>query len=203
MIAYVQGTLIEKFPTHALVEVCGIGYEIHIPLSTFEQLPQTGSECKLLTHFHVREDIQQLYGFHTAPEKEMFLILISVSGIGPKSAIGILSGISSDDFRQAVLKEDQIVLSSLPGIGKKTAQRLIVELKEKISKITSISTGKAALKTTSSPQLADEAVMALVSLGYSRPLAEKSVLRYFQENPGTMPSLQELIKLSLRKLTNG
>lgn len=203
MIAYIQGTLAEKFPTHALIDVRGIGYEIHIPLSTFEQLPETGTECRLMTHFHVREDIQQLYGFHTAAEKEMFLILIAVSGIGPKSALGILSGISIEDFRQAVLREDHIVLSSLPGIGKKTAQRLIVELKEKISKITPVSGGKVTPKTASSPQLTDEAVMALMSLGYSRPLAEKAVLRYFQENPGDSPSLQELIKRSLRLLTNG
>ncbi len=202
MIAYVQGTLTEKYPTHVLIDIHGIGYEIHIPLSTYEQLPENGSPCKLLTHFHVREELQQLYGFHTAAEKELFSILISVSGIGPKSAMGILSSAPIEDFKQAILHEDLVVLSSLPGIGKKTAQRLVVELKDKISKITVSGGIKTSLKMQGFSQLADEAVMALMSLGYSKPLADKAVLKTMQEPSAEPASLQELIKRSLRAITN-
>ncbi len=201
MFSYISGILTEKNPTHVVIDVNGIGYEISIPFSTYGELPETGSSCRLLTHFHVREDIQQLYGFHASGEKELFMILISVSGIGPKSAIGILSSSTVDDFKQAILLEDLTFLSSMPGIGKKTAQRLVVELKEKISKVSSPGQVRLSQGALSSSGLADEAVMALMSLGYSKPLAEKAVMNALRDSPSASSSLQELIKYSLRILT--
>lgn len=202
MFAYINGTLADKFPTHVVIDVNGIGYEISIPFSTYGELPETGNACRLLTHFHVREDIQQLYGFHSSGEKELFMILISVSGIGPKSAIGILSSSTVDDFKHAILREDLTFLSSMPGIGKKTAQRLVVELKEKISKVSSPGQIRLVHAASGPSGLADEAVMALMSLGYSKPLAEKAVMNTLRDNPSASASLQELIKYSLRSITN-
>lgn len=201
MIAYLNGILTEKNPTHVLLEVGGIGYEVFIPLSTYEQLPEIGAECRLLTVMHVREDAHLLYGFYKAQEKELFLLLISVSGIGPKSAISLLSGTPIEEFKRAILQEDLALLSSFPGIGKKTAQRLVVELKDKISRLSGAVSSEVPVKTGRGGLSAEEAVMALVSLGYSRAASEKAVQQAMREVPEEALSLQNLIKRSLRLLT--
>ncbi len=198
MIAYLQGTLAEKSPTRILIDVHGVGYGVLIPVSSYDRLPKVGEEAKVYTHLHVREDAHLLFGFATLEEKELFLLLISVSGIGPKSAIGIISSVQPKDFRHAILTENLAMITSLPGVGKKTAQRLVIELKEKIARQFTAETVSA---TTVAPDLTEEAVMALVSLGYGKTVAEKAVARALREPSERTLSLQELIKLALRFAT--
>ncbi len=196
MIAYIQGIVSEKTPTRIVIDVNGIGHEILVPISSYDRIGEKGAVTKLLTYLHVREDILQLFGFATPEEKEMFLLLISVSGIGPKSALGILSSIATKDLRSAIAHENLNMLTAVPGIGKKTAQRIVVELKDKV--------GKAGISPdvpsgyTPSSQKADEALMALVSLGYHKSVAEKAIVKALQDVQGTEPTLQELIKNALR-----
>jgi len=133
VITFLQGTLREALPTQVVIEVNGVGYEVLIPLSSYDKLPQPGQELKLLTHLAVREDAHVLYGFMTASERQLFRLLVNnVSGIGPKIALNILSGISVVAFRGAVSNQDVKVLSQISGVGKKTAERIVVELKDKI-----------------------------------------------------------------------
>jgi Holliday junction DNA helicase RuvA len=198
MIAYLKGILAEKSPTRALIDVHGVGYDVLIPVSSYDRLPKVGDEAKVYTHLHVREDAHLLFGFATLEEKELFLLLISVSGIGPKSAIGIISSVHPKDFRQAILTENLAMITSLPGVGKKTAQRLVIELKEKIARQF---TAESVSVSTVAPDLTEEAVMALVSLGYGKNVAEKAVARALREPSERTLSLQELIKLALRFAT--
>lgn len=198
MIAYLHGNITEKSPTRILIDVQGVGYDVWIPVSSYDRLPKVGEEAKIYTHLHVREDAHLLFGFATPEEKELFLLLISVSGIGPKSAIGIISSVQPKDFRQAVLTENLAMITSLPGVGKKTAQRLVIELKEKIARQF---TTEPVSTVTAAPDLTEEAVMALVSLGYGKAIAEKAVARALREPADKTLSLQELIKLALRFAT--
>jgi Holliday junction DNA helicase RuvA len=202
MIAYIQGTIAEKNPTRAVIDVQGVGYEILIPVSSYDTLGAKGESVKLLTYLHVREDILQLFGFATAEERELFLLLISVSGIGPKSALGILSSIAVKDFKRAIVHEDFNLLTAVPGIGKKTAQRIVVELKEKVSKLATFE--ESAVRTLSTKeQVTDEAMMALISLGYVKAAAEKAIAKALRDNPDKAFTLQELIKAALRFTTTG
>jgi len=197
LIAYLEGKLIEKNPTHVILEVNGVGYSVNIPVSTFSNLGETGQVVKVLTYQHVREDELKLFGFSTKPEKELFELLISVNGVGPKVALGILSFLSVEEFQRAVLKEDLDVLTSIAGIGKKTAQRLIVELKEKLSKVDlGAERVVEGAKVASIPAF-DEAVLALVSLGYTKYDAKKALERVAQEVKEVLP-LEELIKRALK-----
>lgn len=192
----------EKSPTRAVIDVQGVGYEILIPVSSYEKLGAGGGTAKLLTYLHVREDIMQLFGFATREERELFLLLISVSGIGPKSALGILSSVAVDDFKKAIVHEDFDLLTAVPGIGKKTAQRMVVELKDKISKLAA--SGEMSTRIISSKDhMADEAMMAMISLGYARAVAEKAIVKALREHPDTAQTLQELIKAALRFATTG
>ncbi|MCB0832496.1 MAG: Holliday junction branch migration protein RuvA [Bacteroidetes bacterium] len=202
MIAALQGVLSEKNPTKILIDCQGVGYEVHIPISTFEKLPDLGETVRLQTILHVREDVMQLFGFFTSEEKNMFQLLYSVSGIGPKSAIGILSSISIKDLRQAIANEDLSLLTQVPGVGRKTAQRLVVELQEKINKLDGPSGMTARVVLSAAGQIASEALMALVSLGYQKGLAEKAVAKAAQELKDASPSLQELIKAALRNASS-
>jgi Holliday junction DNA helicase RuvA len=197
LIAYLEGKLVEKSPTHVILEVNGVGYSVNIPVSTYSNLGETGQTVRVLTYQHVREDELKLFGFYTKPEKELFELLISVNGVGPKVALGILSFLSVEEFQRAVLKEDLGVLTSIAGIGKKTAQRLIVELKEKLSKV-DLGTERVVegAKVVSIPAF-DEAVLALVSLGYTKYDAKKALERVAQEVKEVLP-LEELIKRALK-----
>lgn len=192
MISYLEGKLIEKSPTLAVVDVNGVGYGVNIPLSTYEKLNNIGERVKLLTYQHVREDTLQLYGFLTPEEKETFKLLLTVSGIGPKSALGVLSCISVEDFQRSILEEDIDVLTSISGIGNKTAQRLVVELKEKL--------GKMDLKRLKVGERIDteedEAISALVSLGYTRLEAKRAILQVMGKSKGKL-SVEELVKKAL------
>ena len=197
MIASLTGQLKVKTPTEILIDVNGVGYTVLIPLSTFEKLGDVDSRLTILTHFHVREDSMQLFGFATEEERFFFKLLISVNGIGPKIAQGILSGISVSDLRVHIAKENIQALTAIPGIGRKTAERLIIELRDKIGKLDATSqvgmpgdAGEAALR--------QEALLALTSLGYNRPVAEKALRQVLSEAKGEKLSLQSLIKRSLR-----
>lgn len=194
MFSYLYGKIVHKTPTELVIDVNGIGYHVNIPLSTFEKLEHTNNDVKILTYLHVREDAMQLYGFATSAEREFFRLLISVSGVGPKMAQGILSGLSTPELKQAILDGNVAVLTSIPGVGRKTAERLVVDLRDKLSKPDIQETPI----TASSKQLKDraEAIVALMSLGYTRQGAEKALLAVMKESKD-LP-LEELIKRALR-----
>ena len=193
MIAYLEGILAEKKPTSAIVDVNGVGYYVYIPFSTYQRLPEISAKVKLLTHTHVREDAFTLFGFVTLPEKELFELLLGVNGIGPKSALGILSSIATEDFYRCILDEDLILLTKISGIGKKTAQRLIVELKEKLQK-SEVLVGKP-MPSAKTADAIEQALAALMSLGYDRIEAREAVQKV---NPGKKKlSVEELVKQAL------
>ena len=178
MIAYLSGTLAEKKPTEATIDVGGIGYLVLIPTSTFEKLPDVGKACKLMTHHHVREDAETLFGFATADEREVFRGMIKVSGVGPKLALAALSAMRPDELRQYVASGDVSLLTRIPGVGRKTAERLVVELRDKlVPAAPSIVEGttSGSTSTPSLPIARMDAILALEALGMSRNAAEKSV----------------------------
>lgn len=197
MIASLSGTLKIKTPTEVLIDVQGVGYAVSIPLSTFEKLGDIGSTTTLLTHLHVREDALQLFGFATEEERFLFKLLISVSGIGPKIAQGILSGISAVELKEHIARENVTALTAIPGVGRKTAERLIIELRDKIGKLELITSSTPTL-SSQQEDVRQEALLALTSLGYNRQIAEKALRQVLNETNGTSLSLQELIKKALR-----
>jgi Holliday junction DNA helicase RuvA len=199
MISYLFGKLVHKTPTELVIDVNGVGYQVNIPLSTFEQLENADGEIKILTYLHVREDLMQLYGFATEAERELFRLLISVSGVGPKMAQGILSGLSTPELRQAILDGNLAALTSISGVGRKTAERLVIELRDKLAK-TDVA---ESVPIPSSKQLKvrAEAVVALMSLGHSRQSAEKALLAVMKETTEKELSVEELIKRALRHTT--
>lgn len=197
MISSLRGILIGKTPTEIVLDVHGVGYAVSIPLSTYERLGDLRTEVSILTHLHVREDQMQLFGFATEEERSLFRLLISVSGIGPRMGQSILSGIPVQELRQHIASGNLGALTSVPGIGRKLAERLIVELRDKLGKISAESLPPAG---TSSEQarLRSDALLALASLGYQRTVAEKALRAAIAETQGTETSLQSLIKLALR-----
>ena len=198
MIAQLEGVLSKKTPTQMILDVNGVGYDLLIPISTFDKLGEVGSKVRLLTYLHVREDILQLFGFSTLKEKGMFTHLISVSGIGPKLALGILSGRTVEDLTRSIVNSDVANLTQLSGVGKKTAQRIVLELRDKLAKKMT----EAQLATVSGEPLAngklEEGVLALVSLGYNRTAAENTLLKVLGAEPDL--ALDELIKRALQKI---
>jgi len=178
LIARLSGKLIVKEPSSVIIDVGGVGYEVTIPLSTFYDLGEVGSELSLTIHTHVREDALQLFGFRTSPEKDLFLRLTSVSGIGPKLAIAILSGLPASELIAAISGNNLVKLTAIPGVGRKTAERLVVELRDKVGSI-AISADTAAKASgagpTAEPAVYDDTVAALIGLGYAKPLAERAV----------------------------
>lgn len=197
MIAYLEGKLIEKNPTHLILDVNGVGYSINIPVSSYTNVGEIGETVKVLTYQYVREDELKLYGFSSRQEKELFELLISVNGVGPKVALGILSSISVEDFQRSILREDLDVLTHISGVGKKTAQRLIVELKEKLSKVDLGVEKEIEDREKVVVSVEDEAVSALVSLGYNKFDARKAVEKVSSESKEES-SIEELIKRALK-----
>jgi Holliday junction DNA helicase RuvA len=196
MIAFINGILQHKTPTEVVVDVHGIGYAVHIPLSTYTKLGDVGRPISLFTHMHMREDAMQLFGFATLEERQWFRLLLSVSGIGPRLAQGILSGIDVQELHAHIAQGEAAALTSIPGIGKKTAERLIVELRDKASKI-SLEGSAGAMTGASSSAVRSEALQALLSLGFTQQAAEKSIHAASSEsNPAS--SVEELIKSALR-----
>jgi len=196
MFSHLKGILYHKAPTEIVVDVNGVGYAVTIPLSTYEKLGETGASVTILTHTHVREDILQLYGFATEAEREIFRLLISVSGIGPKIAQGILSGVQPNELQNLIAQANVSALTAIPGIGRKTAERLIVELRDKIAKLDSDSLTAGSADTAQG--IRGEALMALISLGYNRAAAEKAMRTALQELNGKEASIQELLKQALK-----
>lgn len=196
MIAQVRGRLVRKEPQEAVVEVGGVGYRVTIPLSTFYRIGEPGDEITLLTHTHVREDALALFGFLTAAEQALFERLIAVSGVGPKLAVSILSGIEAPDLVSALRASDVARLTRIPGVGKKTAERLVLELKDKVQGLAATEEAAPAGPAASAKE---DLVSALVHLGYSRPEAERGVARALEED-GT-GRFEELLRRSLRILS--
>lgn len=198
MIATLTGTLTHKSPTEVVIEVHGVGYGVSIPISTFEVLGETSSAVTLFTHLYVREDTLHLYGFATEEERDTFRMLISVSGIGPKMAQGILSGITVAELKRHVTHANLSALTTVPGVGKKLAERLVLELRDKVGKLElRMPTGVPA--TDPQAQIHSETLLALTSLGYTRVAAEKAVRAAIRETNGREFTVEELIKASLRQ----
>lgn len=201
MIAHINGKLIQKQPNSLIVDVGGIGYELTVPLSTFYDLGELGSEVVLRVYTYVREDALQLFGFRTEKEKQLFLLLISVSGIGPKLAITVLSGMSAEDLIFALRAENLPKLVAIPGVGKKTAERMIVELKDKAVKFSMIDSEEhwsAGPIVNVGEAMRQDVVSALVNLGYQRATAEKTVNAACKEKPDA--GFEAILKDSLRQL---
>jgi len=199
MITFLQGKLVESLPTRVTVEVHGVGYDALIPLSSFDQLPAPGQPVKLLTHLVVREDAHVLYGFMSAAERELFRLLInSVSGIGPKIALNILSGINVAAFRGAVAGGDVKILSRISGVGKKTAERIVVELKDKIGLAGALEAGSAERALSGGEQKINEATLALMALGYKQPEA-RDAIRGAAAVLGAEAGVEEMVRAALKK----
>jgi Holliday junction DNA helicase RuvA len=197
LIAYLEGKLVEKNPTLLILEVNGVGYAVNIPVSTYGSLVETGQTVKILTYQHVREDELKLYGFSTKPEKELFELLIAVNGVGPRMALSILSCISVQEFQRSVLQEDLDVLTAISGVGKKKAQRLIVELKEKLGKVDLGERKDLREEDATLTPAVDEAALALISLGYTKVDARRALDKVTEETKEALP-VEELIKRVLK-----
>lgn len=199
MIARISGILIQKSVTHCVVDVHGTGYRIIVPLSTFYELPKEDQPVVLHVHTHVREDAISLYGFHTREEREVFQMMISVSGIGPKLAVNILSGIAAGELVRAVTEEDLKRLTGIPGVGKKTAERMILELKDKAAKLVRDDVTVCTVGVKTGDQVKEDALSALVNLGYKGSAVKDVVDQIMRKAPET-PSLDQLLKQALRTL---
>ena len=195
MIAFVKGKLVHKEATHVVIDVNGVGYHVFISLATFGKIKDEEA-CPLLTYFHVKEDIQALYGFLNENDKLFFMDLISVSGIGPNTGMVMQSSLSTDELKSAIVSEDVAVIQGVKGIGAKTAQRVILELKDKIKK-EGISTDSGQLTGNLSNNLRTEALSALVMLGINRNTAQKSIDAVLRNSENNI-TLEQLIKRSLQ-----
>ena len=198
MYHYLNGKIAEKTPVAVILDVNGIGYEVRVSLSTFSSLPNLGENVKLFTHFVVREDAQLLYGFATEEECEAFRLLISISGIGPKLAITLLSGVTLQELKRAIQEKNIPVLTAISGIGQKTAERVIIELRDKIGKA-EVSAGKELIHDANvSDQMVEDSVSALVSLGYTKQKAKDAVQKILKTSLGKKVSVEEIIRAALK-----
>ena len=206
MIAHLSGTLLAKHATSVIVEVGGVGYEVTIPVTTFYDLGEPNTPVRLRIYTHVREEALQLFGFRTERERELFTLLISVSGIGPKSAVAMLSGMSADEIVTAIRTNNYARLTSIPGVGRKTAERLVIELRDKMAALSSpaleeeIAAG-GATAAQSEDALREDTLAALTQLGFPKPAAEKAINGAMQE--GGDLSVETLLRRSLRQLSKG
>ena len=206
MIAHLSGTILAKHATSVILDVAGVGYEVTIPVSTFYDMEEPGSQLQLRIYTHVREDALQLFGFRTSRERELFTLLISVSGIGPRSAIAMLSGMSADEIIAAIRTNNYARLTSIPGVGRKTGERLVIELRDKMAALSSpaLEEQMAAGGPTaaqSEDALREDTLAALLQLGFPRPAAEKAITGAMQE--GGDLSVETLLRRSLRQLSKG
>lgn len=199
MITFLRGKLIDALPTQATVEVNGVGYEVLIPLSSFDKLPAPGADVQILTHLAIREDAHVLYGFMTAAERDLFRLLIhTVSGIGPKIALNVLSGMNPVALRGAVANGDVKALSQISGVGKKTAERIVVELRDKMGAAGAWEASSAQRALSDADQKVNDAVLALMALGFKQPEAHDAI-RASQAVLGPQASVEELVRASLKK----
>jgi len=203
LIAQLTGKLAHKQPNSIIIDVGGVGYEVTVPLSTFYELGEPGSDVSLRIHTNVREDAIQLFGFRTTREKELFLRLTSVTGIGPKLAVTMLSGMAANELIAAIRNNDLARLTGIPGVGRKTAERVVVELREKLAKMT-FEAGELEVTTTRSAgagveAVRDDTVAALLALGYPKAVAEKAVERAMSEEGDS--SIEAVLKRALRRMS--
>ena len=198
MIAQLSGKLIHKSPEYSIIDVSGVGYQVYTPFSTFYELPDIENQVTLHTYTNVREDALQLFGFLTTDEKEIFQLLIGVSGIGPKLAVNILSGITPEELKGALLNGNLVRLTAIPGIGKKTAERMVLELRDKVLKLHKEKPGVQAKPVLTSDEVLEDAISALVNLGYKRPQAEGALEKVKKDNPDS--DIEEMIRGALKIL---
>ncbi|HVF56688.1 MAG TPA: Holliday junction branch migration protein RuvA [Pyrinomonadaceae bacterium] len=206
MIAHLTGKLIAKEATSVILDVGGVGYEVTIPVTTFYGMEEAGAQIQLRIYTHVREEALQLFGFKTARERELFKLLISVSGIGPKSGIAMLSGMSADEIVSAIRTNNLARLTSIPGVGKKTAERLVIELRDKMAALSSPALEAETLNAIAGAPptedvLREDTLSALLNLGYQKATAEKAIGQAMQE--GGDLSVELLLRRSLRHLSKG
>ena len=199
MFAFIRGELITASQEEAVVEVSGIGYRLHISSGTSRRLPPSGDQVLLFTHYHVREDAHQLFGFLDEEELQLFRLLLSISGVGPKLALAVLSGLRVYEIQEAIVSNRPETLYGISGVGKKTAARIILELRDKILKIQPSASGSSGGDGLSS-QLTEDAVAALIILGFPKAVAQKSVSGILAASPGL--SVEELVKSSLGAIRN-
>ena len=195
MIAYLNGILAEKTPSSVIMDVNGVGYEVFIPLSTYDRLPATGCKYKILPHFEVREDAQILFGFSSEAERAMFRLVTTISGVGPKLAMSILSGLSIGDLQLAISEGNAKRLSTIKGVGKKTAERIVVELRDKVNPIEALANGSSNGDSEKANILRD-AMLALTALGFSEEVARKQVQQVLADDP-LITSTETLIRKAL------
>lgn len=200
MFAFIEGKLFSKKAGEVVINCSGVGYLLYTSMQTFDALPALGETALLHTYLAVREDAQILYGFYTESELDLFKLLISINGIGPKIALGILSSITPNELHSAIIRNDLIKLQKLPGIGKKTAELLVVHLRDKITKLDISNNDKdTSAKTIGQNHLSEEAVSALISLGYNKAAAEKAVKQSESEfNSLKDKNIENLIRLALK-----
>lgn len=196
MISFLKGAIVQLQPTELVIDVGGVGYAVTISEATFEKLKRENGITTILTYMHVREDAMQLFGFAAESERAMFRSLISISGIGPKMALGILSGLPPQDLRTAIVSGNAIALTSISGVGKKTAERIIIELRDSLAKDQSFES--TVPPTSGQLKVRSEALVALMSLGHSRSVAEQALRQVLTESPDPSPSVEDLIKRALR-----
>ena len=200
MITFLEGVLVDALPTQIIVAVHGIGYQVLIPLSSFDRLPAAGAPIKILTHLQVREDAHILYGFMTAAERDLFRLLVNhVSGIGPKLALAVLSGMSVSSFKAAVVNSDAASLSKISGVGKKTAERIVLELKDKVGVAAAWEAAGAEHAPTPEQASVNDAILALISLGYKQVDAHKAVTQAFKTAEGARDP-EALLRQALKLL---
>ena len=198
MIAHLRGRISEKHPNRAVVDVNGVGYDVFVPLSTFYGMGEPGSEIALRIHTHVREDALQLFGFATSLEQELFERLIGVSGIGPKVALAVLSGIEPKELIRAIERGDLARLTAIPGVGKKTSERIVLELKDRLPRVSADAVAVVGDGDATPAPLQDDVISALVNLGYHRPLAEKAAASAVRVAPDA--GFERTLKQALREL---
>jgi Holliday junction DNA helicase RuvA len=197
MIGHLRGTLVEKTPSRLIVDVGGVGYEVLVPLSTFYALGEPGAPVTLRTHTHVREDVLALYGFITKLEQDLFERLIAINGVGPKLALAVLSGIEPGDLIRAVRQQDVARLTAIPGVGKKTAERIGLELKDRLP-VSLQAADPAPAASAPEDRLRDDLLSALINLGYPRGVAEKAVEKVLKDGPEER--FEDALKAVLRAL---
>jgi Holliday junction DNA helicase RuvA len=200
VIAHLRGSILDKHPNRIVIDVNGVGYDVFVPLSTFYGLGEPGAAIALRIHTHVREDAFVLYGFATLLEQELFERLIGVSGIGPKVALAVLSGIEPQEFIRAIERGDLARLTAIPGVGKKTSERIVLELKDRLPRA-QVAADLAGVAAPEAPILRDDVVSALVNLGYHRPLAEKAAEAAIKTIGSTSDaSFERVLKQALREM---
>ena len=197
MIASLRGRILDKQPNRIVIDVQGVGYEVHVPLSTYYEIGDVDAEVSLRIHTHVRDDALQLYGFLTTLEQQLFERLIATSGIGPKLAVAVLSGIEPNELVAAVHRADVARLTGIPGIGRKTAERIVLELKDRLARLV-VPEDVAPAGGPTGERLRDDLLSALLNLGYHRPIAEKALDATLKTNG--VPTFEQALKAALREL---